>query len=291
MNAFTQYTVEPVVRKNLNFKLDEIPRFWFGGDPFKTRMFDALSLTFPDGERYFIESVRLFRDKIKDPELQLRVADFIRQEAQHGIAHDKMNQVMRDQGMPVDQFLQMLNKIFKLELKNRSPQYNIAMTAAAEHLTALMAETFYSQKDTLREAHPYVRALLAWHAIEEMEHRDVAFDVMQQVGEVPELTRKFTLAFTTVMMLGFTTYRANVMLKYDGFSRLERFKLTVQGIPWFLGRDGMLTKMKSQYLDWFKPDFHPSQHPIIAQYQTWVDTLAETGDPILAGEAFWQAGK
>mgnify|MGYP003450125388 FL=1 len=291
MNAFTPYTVEPVVRKNLNFKLDEIPRFWFGGDPFKTRMFDALSLTFPDGERYFIESVRLFRDKIKDPELQLRVADFIRQEAQHGIAHDKMNQVMRDQGMPVDQFLQMLNKIFKLELKNRSPQYNIAMTAAAEHLTALMAETFYSQKDTLREAHPYVRALLAWHAIEEMEHRDVAFDVMQQVGEVPELTRKFTLAFTTVMMLGFTTYRANVMLKYDGFSRLERFKLTVQGIPWFLGRDGMLTKMKSQYLDWFKPDFHPSQHPIIAQYQTWVDTLTETGDPILAGEAFWQAGK
>ena len=290
MNAFTQYAVEPVVRKNLNFKLDEIPRFWFGGDPFKTRMFDALSLTFPDGERYFIESVRLFRDKIKDPELQLRVADFIRQEAQHGMAHDKMNQVMRDQGMPVDQFLKVLNKIFKLELKNRSPQYNIAMTAAAEHLTALMAETFYSHKKTLSEAHPYVRGLLAWHAIEEMEHRDVAFDVMQQVGEVPELTRKFTLAFTTIMMLGFTTYRANVMLKYDGFSRLERFKLTVQGIPWFLGRDGMLTKMKSQYLDWFKPDFHPSQHPIIRQYQTWVDTLEETGDPILAGEAFWKAG-
>lgn len=290
MNAFTQYAVEPVVRKNLNFKLDEIPRFWFGGDPFKTRMFDALSLTFPDGERYFIESVRLFRDKIKDPELQLRVADFIRQEAQHGMAHDKMNNVMRDQGMPVDQFLQILNKIFKLELKNRSPQYNIAMTAAAEHLTALMAETFYSHKKTLNEAHPYVRALLAWHAIEEMEHRDVAFDVMQQVGEVPELTRKFTLAFTTVMMLGFTTYRANVMLKYDGFSRLERFKLTIRGIPWFLGRDGMLTKMKSQYLDWFKPDFHPSQHPIIRQYQTWVDTLEKTGDPILAGEAFWQAG-
>lgn len=290
MNAFTQHTVEPVVRKNLNFKLDEIPRFWFGGDPFKTRMFDALSLTFPDGERYFIESVRLFRDKIKDPELKLRVADFIHQEAQHGIAHDKMNQVMRDQGMPVDQFLQVLKKIFKLELKNRSPQYNIAMTAAAEHLTALMAETFYSHKKTLTEAHPYVRALLAWHAIEEMEHRDVAFDVMQQVGEVPELTRKFTLAFTTVMMLGFTTYRANIMLKYDGFSRLERLKLTIQGIPWFLGRDGMLTKMKSQYLDWFKPDFHPSQHPIIRQYQTWLDTLEETNDPILAGEAFWQAG-
>lgn len=289
MNAFTQYSVEPVVRKNLDFKLSELPRFWFGGDPFRTRMFDALSLTFPDGERYFIESVRLFRDKIQDPNLQARVADFIRQEAQHGIAHDKMNQVMREQGMPVDQFLRVLNKMFKFELSQRSPQYNIAMTAAAEHLTALMAETFYSKKETLADAHPYVRALLAWHAIEEMEHRDVAFDVMQQVGEVPELTRKFVLALTTVLMFGFTLYRANVMLKYDGFSLFERIKLNYRGLPWFFGRQGMLTAMKSQYLDWFKHDFHPSQHPVIRQYQVWIDTLEATQDPIQAGEAFWQA--
>ena len=300
MNALTQYlannsseikySVEPVVRKNLDFKLNEVPRFWFGNDPFRTRMFDALSLTFPDGERYFIECVRLFRDQITDPDLQVRVADFIRQEAQHGIAHDKMNKVMKDQGMPVDQFIKRLNMIFKFELTKRSPQYNIAMTAAAEHLTALMAETFYSQKETLIEAHPYVRALLAWHSIEEMEHRDVAFDVMKQVGNVPESTRKFALAFTTVMMLGFTVYRANVMLKYDGFNRFDRLQMTLNGMPWFFGKKGILTKMKSQYLDWFKKDFHPSQHPIIRQYQVWVDTLTETDDPIQAGEAFWQAG-
>lgn len=289
MNAFTQYSVDPVVRKNLDFKLDDVPRFWFAGDPFRTRMFDALSLTFPDGERYFIECVRLFRDKITDPDLQQRVSDFIRQEAQHGIAHDKMNQVMREQGMPVDKFITVMKKMFKFELSKRSPQYNIAMTAAAEHLTALMAETFYSRKETLADAHPYVRALFAWHAIEEMEHRDVAFDVMKQVGNVPESTRKFALGFTTVLMLNFTVYRANIMLKHDGFSRLERIKMTAKGLPWFIGKNGMLTAMKSQYLDWFKKDFHPSQHPVIRQYQTWVDTLEQTQDPIQAGEAFWQA--
>lgn len=143
MNALVTYQVDPVVRSKLDFKLEDVPRFWFGGDPFRTRLFDALSLTFPDGERYFIQSVRLFRNKITDPDLQQRVADFIRQEAQHGMAHDKMNQVMKDQGMPVDQFIQLLHKIFKFELSQRSPQYNIAMTAAAERLTALMAETFY----------------------------------------------------------------------------------------------------------------------------------------------------
>ena len=291
MNAIVQYQVEPVVRTKLDFKLNEAPRFWFGGDPFRTRMFDALSLTFPDGERYFIQCVRMFRDKIQDPDLQQRVADFIKQEAQHGMAHDKMNQVMRDQGMPVDAFIQRLNKIFKFELTKRSPQYNIAMTAAAEHLTALMAETFFSKKETLQDAHPYVRALFAWHAIEEMEHRDVAFDVMKHVGDVPELTRKFALAFTTVMMFGFTTYRADVMLKYDGFSRRERLQLMAKGLPWFFGKKGMLSRMRQQYSDWFNPNFHPSQHPVLAQYDVWVKTLEETGDPIAAGEAFWQAGK
>ena len=291
MNALVQYHAAPIVRSNLDFKLADVPRYWFAGDPFLTRMFDALSLTFPDGERYFIQSVRLFRDQIQDPDLKQRVADFIRQEAQHGIAHDKMNQVMKDQGMPVDQFIQRLNKVFKFELKYRSPQYNIAMTAAAEHLTALMAETFYGEKDTLQDAHPYIRALFAWHAIEEMEHRDVAFDVMQQVGNVPEVTRKMALVLTTGLMFGFTLYRANVMLRCDGFNRTQRLKMNVRGLQWLFGKQGKLRKMQSQYRDWFKPDFHPSQHPIIAQYDVWLDTLAQTGDPIQAGEAFWQAGK
>ena len=291
MNALVQYHVAPIVRSNLDFKLADVPRYWFAGDPFLTRMFDALSLTFPDGERYFIQSVRLFRDQIQDPDLKQRVADFIRQEAQHGIAHDKMNQIMKDQGMPVDQFIQRLNKVFKFELKYRSPQYNIAMTAAAEHLTALMAETFYGEKETLQDAHPYVRALFAWHAIEEMEHRDVAFDVMQQVGNVHEVTRKMALVLTTGLMFGFTLYRANVMLKCDGFNRTQRLKMNVRGLQWLFGKQGKLRKMQSQYRDWFKPDFHPSQHPIIAQYDVWLDTLAQTGDPIQAGEAFWQAGK
>ena len=291
MNALVQYHVAPIVRSNLDFKLADVPRYWFAGDPFLTRMFDALSLTFPDGERYFIQSVRLFRDQIQDPDLKQRVADFIRQEAQHGIAHDKMNQVMKDQGMPVDQFIQRLNKVFKFELKYRSPQYNIAMTAAAEHLTALMAETFYGEKETLQDAHPYVRALFAWHAIEEMEHRDVAFDVMQQVGNVHEVTRKMALVLTTGLMFGFTLYRANVMLKCDGFNRTQRLKMNVRGLQWLFGKQGKLRKMQSQYRDWFKPDFHPSQHPIIAQYDVWLETLAQTGDPIQAGEAFWQAGK
>lgn len=286
MNTAVKYQVDPVVRSNLNFRTNEIPKFWFDNDPFKTRFFDALSLTFPEGERFFIESVRLFRDQITDEILQQKVKDFIRQEAQHGIAHDRMNQQLIEQGMPVEKFTQMLRKRFQNVLKNKSPEYCIALTAGSEHLTALMAECFFGENNTLKDVHPYVRALLAWHSIEEMEHRDVAFDVMK-VAKVDEKTRKKALLIASVMMLIFNSYRTNEMLKIDGFNVMQRVKLFANGLPWFFGRQGKLTKMKSQYLDWFKADFHPRQHPVIAQYDIWVDVLAQTNDPIQAGEAFW----
>ncbi|OTG63211.1 metal-dependent hydrolase [Acinetobacter silvestris] len=289
MTALLKYQITPVVRQKPDFKLDQIPRFWFGGDPFRTRMFDALSLTFPMGERYFIESIRALRNQVTDPNLQHRITDFIQQEAQHGLAHDTMNAIIKQQGMPVDRFLKAIATHFNYILKNRTIQYNIAMTAATEHLTALMAETFYSKKSTLNEVHPYIRALFAWHAIEELEHRDVAFDVMQQVGNVPENLRKFALAYTSILIFGFSLYRANIMLKYDGFNTLQRVKMVINGLPWFFGKNGSFSAMRTPYLNWFKRDFHPNQHAIIHQYQTWVDTLEQTGDPIAAGNAFWQA--
>lgn len=289
MNTFTQYQVEPVVRTHLDFKLDQIPRFWFGGDPFKTRMFDALSLTFPDGERYFIQCVRLYREQIKDPDLQQKVANFIKQEAQHGIAHDKMNQILIDQGMPVQRFTQHVNQRLGHALKRYPKQYNIAITAACEHLTALMADAFFSEKATMQDAHPFIRALFAWHSIEEMEHRDVAYDVMTKVAHTSNALRYSALALVTILMFGFTMQRANGLLKTDGFSVLERMKMAATGLPWFFGHQGILARLRPEYLDWYTADFHPSQHPIIHQYQAFVDELAKTNDPILAGEAFWQA--
>lgn len=291
-NHQTVYHADMQVRKNLDFQLKEhMPRFWFAGHPFKTRVFDALSLTFPEGERYFISSVRLFRDQITDPVLQAKVKDFIMQEAQHGIAHDTMNQVMIDQGMPVKDMVDFLKSRFDFMLAERSPQYNIAITAASEHLTALMAECFYAKKETLAEVDPYVRALVAWHAIEEMEHRDVAFDVMQDVAKVDYRLRAKALVITSFLMGGFTLYRTNLMLKADGFSRVERLKFFKEGLPWLFGKKGVLTSMRKPYRDWFKREFHPSQHPVIAQYPVWLDTLEKTGDPLAAGQAFWEAGR
>lgn len=63
-------------RAKLGFQLDEcIPRFWNGGDPYKPRFFDAMSLTVPIGERCFISSVRAYRDQATEPKLLQEVRD------------------------------------------------------------------------------------------------------------------------------------------------------------------------------------------------------------------------
>jgi predicted metal-dependent hydrolase len=280
------------VRQDLDFGIDQdMPRHWFGNDPFKTRVFDAMTLIFPEGEKYFIQSVRLFRDQITDPAMQAKVRDFIRQEAQHGIAHERFNQVMIQQGMPVKQMIGFMTRRFDDHIKNQSPEFNLALTTASEHITALMAECFFASQHTMQAADPRARALLAWHAIEEMEHRAVAFDVLTDVAHVRYPLRAAALVMVGMMMPTFALVRVNQMLKVDGYSRLERLNMFRQGMPWLFGRTGILASMKKPFLDWFRRDFHPDDHAMIAQYPVWLQVFEQTQDPLQAGEAFWAAGR
>ena len=95
------HTIVP--REKLDFGLDgDIPKYWFGGDAFKTRFFDAMSTIFPEGERYFISCVRDYRDQVSDPKLLAEIKDFMRQEGQHGIVHSQYNERLKAQGIDVD---------------------------------------------------------------------------------------------------------------------------------------------------------------------------------------------
>lgn len=281
-----------VPREKLDFGLEgDIPTYWFGGDPFKTRFFDAMSTIFPEGERFFICCVRDFRDHVSDPVLQQEIRDFIRQEAQHGMVHNQFNDRLKAQGIDVDMLERIeTNLLFKVMRKYIPKKHTLAVTAAAEHMTAIMAHSFFERKEVLASCDPRMRAMYAWHAMEEIEHKAVAFDVMQKVAQVWYLRRVLAMLEVT---LGFTIHSLLVtryMLKTDGFSRWQRTKMWARGLAWLYGPKGLFMPIAGHYLQYFKPGFHPWKSGQMDSYQLWVDTLNRTGDPILAGEALHAAG-
>ena len=49
---------------------------WHGGSAFRTAYFNAMSLLFPLGEKFFIDSVRHYRNEIDDPRLVDEITSF-----------------------------------------------------------------------------------------------------------------------------------------------------------------------------------------------------------------------
>ena len=130
-------------------------------------------------------SVRDFRDRIRDPKLLADIQGFNRQEAQHSIVHNQYNARLRAQGVDVDGMTAWLENLLFDKYRSRfSREYTLAITAGLEHFTAISAHAMFDKRDIMGEAHPNVRAMYAWHAIEEVEHKGVAYDVMIDYAHV-----------------------------------------------------------------------------------------------------------
>ncbi len=274
-----------VARERLDFQLDgDIPRHWLDGDAFKTRLFDAMSTLFPVGERFFITCVRDFKEEIDDAELLHHIKDFTRQEGQHGIVHTQYNTRLQAQGVRVDLILKgQERRLFGIIRQKLSRNFTLGITAAAEHITAIMADAFVERADILKGADPRVRAMYVWHAMEEMEHKAVAFDVLTKVAKASYGTRVTAMLLVT-LLFPFHIYRIlGHMLKVDGFSRWERTKLWAKGLWWLYKPGGVFTPLAGAYFSYLKPGFHPWDHPAVSSYPEWLRLMGQH-DPVEASD-------
>ena len=262
----------PTRRLSFEESLAEMPRhFASDGDIILSHLAATLSGLFPDGEDFFVRSVRHFRDRVEDPILKRQVAGFIGQEAMHGREHRVLNDRLAELGYPT----KWVEKTTRVGLRVRerllSPTSNLAATAALEHFTATLAEMLLTD-ETVRAmfGHDAVRDLFLWHALEESEHKAVAFDVYKAVGG-SERTRVVTMKVLRFGFVGGLFLQVLVSVLRDPASyrggRLRRSWARVRASR-LLSRELWL-----QLKDYDRPDFHPEDRDTAALIDQWREEL------------------
>jgi predicted metal-dependent hydrolase len=237
-----------------------LPRHWLGGNVVATHIANGVNLLFPAGERFFVRTVNRFLPRIEDELLRAQARGFFGQEGRHAKEHDRVFALLEEQGYDVKRFLRLYEAIAYGFIERVAPsELALATTAACEHYTALLAEDALTD-GILDRAHPTMRALLLWHAAEEIEHRSVAFDVLQKVN--PSLgLRAAGLAMATACLGGFWVLSTTMLLAQEKGTGLPRI-----ATDWRIAREqlrgrGVFLRGLRAYL---KKDFHPSQSDLDA---------------------------
>lgn len=235
----------------------DIPRHWYGGEAFASHFMDALSSTFPYGEAFFVRSVLHYRDRIEDPELLEEIHSFAGQESQHRRMHDDHVRLLVERGYPlIESRNRFADRILRWFNSHR-PAASIAATAALEHLTAILARQVLSHPDRFTDSmHPDMAALWRWHALEEAEHKAVAFDVMQRAA--PSYRRRVIAQAVNTLGLAIEVFDRLVYLLYkDGL--LFRRAGWAGGWRFLYGEHGLLRGIGAEYRGWYRRDFHPDE--------------------------------
>ena len=279
MNAASpaDLTITPRDRR---FGRDEAtPRHWHGGDPYATAFYNALSVTFPKGEAFFVESVRAFREGA-DPQLAKEIKAFTTQEAIHSREHAAFNNRVKDSGydvVPLDAYVDERMAIAKA----RPMVVQLAATMALEHFTAILAHELLANPKHLAGADKASADLWRWHAAEEIEHKGVAYDTWLHATK--DWSRWKRWKVKTLVMLdvtkNFTAGRAQAcmeLLRQDGITgRKAKWKM----FEYAFVSPGMARRVFGMWLTYFLPRFHPWQHDdrkLIAAYEASVPDEGET---------------
>jgi len=254
--------------------LESEPKYWLGNSKIATHFENMFSLAIPPGERFFIRSVQRYEDQITDPEHKGLIKAFILQEGLHRSAHNEFNSSLEKHGVNVERETTFFEKYIGFAERHMPSKIMLGVTAFAEHLTATGA---HSLLDNPRQAELYSPETLKfwqWHAVEELEHRAVAFDLLK-VAKIGYFSRVFSALVSIYALILFGTI---VFLR---LMRDDPTKLTRKEIPNLLNVLRIMgvwptTKM---FLQYFKPGFHPWDIAPPQGLENWYASN-ETGDEL-----------
>lgn len=253
------------VRK-VDFKYDdkEIDRFYFKKNPFSTHFVNTLHLLFPDGERFFINSMLQFSGRFNNEKIRKDVKSFCGQEGIHSIEHEKIVQILQEKGYKTEPYLKsvrwILDKFGKgLTTKLAGETGPLIVTSSLEHFTALFAESMLKDINTDGVDERMVE-LFKWHACEEIEHKSVAFNLLNEVDEDEYKKRIVIMPLATFILYAYLTGGTIYFMVQDA-DKIELKKLPAhlyEFIFQFLKQFHKSTV--KEYFNYYKKDFHPDKH-------------------------------
>jgi predicted metal-dependent hydrolase len=233
-------------------------RRWNGGDAFSSAFFNALSMTFPLGEQFFIDSVRKGVKALpaeQQAQFQGELQGFVGQEATHRRLHALFNEQLAAQGFSNDwarRFEQRFKRVEPLNVRHW-----VAITAANEHFTALFAEHLLRHPAVLAGAEPRLQSLWLWHSAEEAEHRSTAFDVYQALGGNLQWRRRWFRIASTYFALDIARQIFNNLWRDGSWWRASTWRSAARFL--FGRQQGLVRHGFKPWLAYLAADFHPSQ--------------------------------
>lgn len=272
----------PVRRLRHDQAAHELGPWIVPGDPIFSHFLATLSAVFPKGEEFFVASVRRHRDAVSDlPMLKEQVKGFIGQEAMHGREHRRLNERLAKMGYRTERADRTIGILVDAIFKLPPSTIPIAATAAAEHYTGLLAEAVLSHDETRTTlfGEDAIESMIAWHALEELEHKNVAFDVMEAAGAGYGV-RAAGFAITTSVLAGY------VALEWGRAVWEDRAVITPEHRRTFhrnLRRQRLLDPRNlGDLFAYLRPGFHPDDTDTDALVEEWKVRLAEVAQPNVA---------
>jgi predicted metal-dependent hydrolase len=245
-------------------------RWWHGGDPVATAYFNALSAAFPQGETFFIESVRRYRDAVHEP-LREQIAAFVQQESMHTREHVVFNKLLRTAGYDTTAMDAETRRRVD-EARARPPVVQLALTVALEHFTAIMAHSLLTEREPLPGASEDIVRLWQWHAIEEIEHKAVAYDTFVAVTQHMRPLRRWLLRCHVMALVSLQFWYSNFERMADFFRQdgVNTPRTWWRVAKYLLVKPGMMRRIFRDYLRFYRPGFHPwhrDDRPLIAEVE------------------------
>ena len=234
--------------------------------------FYALSGMFPDGERFFIHTVRHYQKSIKDERLVADIKGFIGQEAHHGRCHEDLNDEIEKLGIPMTMVSKNMNARVEMLKRRFGPERQLALTVAMEHFTASLAEFVLENPSLLDDAPDTFRKMMLWHSVEEIEHKSVAFDVFRLQVNDEWMRRRVMVIAMISLFTRITFFQIRMLWKTKHFPSFREWKEATQ---FFWGKQGVLRANAHGVKKFFKRNFHPNDIDQSALINGWEERFPE----------------